>query len=50
VALASSFCGWYVLIGQMLTALDFPIELPVGDLSRFIKPAKKGDMVLDIEA
>lgn len=29
--------GWYLLLALMLTTVDFPIQLPVGDLSRVIK-------------
>ena len=28
---------WYVLLVQLLDAVDFPITLPVGDLSKIIK-------------
>ncbi|KAI9812852.1 MAG: hypothetical protein M1832_006473 [Thelocarpon impressellum] len=31
--------GWYIFLSQMLQALDFPFELPVGDLSHVIKSA-----------
>jgi hypothetical protein len=39
-------CVWYLLLVQMLEAVDFPINLPVGDLSvivpgRSIKAPKK---------
>lgn len=30
--------GWYLLIVILLDSLDFPLVLPVGDLSNFIKP------------
>lgn len=30
--------GWYLLIVILLDSLDFPMALPVGDLSNFIKP------------
>jgi uncharacterized protein len=33
--------GWYLFIVQLLAAVDFPINLPVGDLSRFIKGASE---------
>ena len=29
--------GWYLFFVQMLAAVDFPLSLPVGDLSRFVK-------------
>jgi len=48
LAFASCLCGWYVIIAQMFTAVDFPIDLPVGDLSRFIPPKAKSS--LDLEA
>ena len=28
---------WYLLLVQLLEAVDFPITLPVGDLSQIIK-------------
>ncbi|MCJ1301792.1 hypothetical protein MMC08_004593 [Hypocenomyce scalaris] len=31
--------GWYILLAQMLAALDFPFSIPVGDISMMIKPA-----------
>lgn len=31
--------GWYLLLALMLTTVDFPIQLPVGDLSSIIKGA-----------
>ncbi|OBT46374.1 hypothetical protein VE00_02756 [Pseudogymnoascus sp. WSF 3629] len=37
VAFVSAICGWYLLLSQLLEALDFPIQLPVGDLSGFIQ-------------
>ncbi|KAK6362282.1 hypothetical protein TWF730_005978 [Orbilia blumenaviensis] len=35
-ALLTCVPGWYILLAQMLEAIDFPIQLPVGDLSQFI--------------
>ncbi|KAF2801392.1 uncharacterized protein BDZ99DRAFT_239685 [Mytilinidion resinicola] len=32
-------CGWWIFAAIMLASLDFPIQLPVGDLSRYIKGA-----------
>jgi uncharacterized protein len=31
--------GWYLLIVQLLASVDFPFNLPVGDLSRLVKGA-----------
>lgn len=31
--------GWYIFFAIMLAALDFPFQLPVVDLSRFVKGA-----------
>lgn len=33
--------GWYILLAQMLAALDFPFSIPVGDISMLIKPASQ---------
>lgn len=37
--LLACVAGWYIFASQMLAALDFPIELPVGDMSHLIKGA-----------
>ena len=39
LAFVVSLLGWYIFLVQLLAAVDFPINLPVGDLSRFIKGA-----------
>jgi hypothetical protein len=31
--------GWYLLLSQMLVAIDFPLSLPIGDLSTKIRGA-----------
>lgn len=31
--------GWYIFFAIMLASLDFPFQLPVVDLSRFVKGA-----------
>ncbi|KAI1622976.1 GPR1/FUN34/yaaH family-domain-containing protein [Exophiala viscosa] len=33
--------GWYLFFVQLLAAVDFPLNLPVGDLSRFIRGASE---------
>ena len=33
--------GWYLFLVQLLAAVDFPLNLPVGDLSRFIRGASE---------
>ncbi|KAF2113382.1 GPR1/FUN34/YaaH-class plasma membrane protein [Lophiotrema nucula] len=44
---AFAFCttifGWWIFIAIMLASLDFPFEVPVGDLSRVIKGASERD-------
>jgi succinate-acetate transporter protein len=37
------FCilGWYLLFAQLLQSVEFPLNLPVGDLSRFWKQKVK---------
>ncbi|GAB7362905.1 hypothetical protein MBLNU230_g3207t1 [Neophaeotheca triangularis] len=37
VSFISDLLGWWIFAAIMLAALDFPFQLPVGDLSRFIK-------------
>ncbi|KAK5111950.1 hypothetical protein LTR85_011697 [Meristemomyces frigidus] len=36
-AFVASMVAWYLWFSMILEAVDFPIALPVGDLSRFIK-------------
>jgi succinate-acetate transporter protein len=38
---AVALLGWYLLFVQLLASVDFPLNLPVGDLSRFIKGANE---------
>jgi hypothetical protein len=46
--LAVTFIGWYMLTSMLLLSVDFPIILPLGDLSTVIrgrsetKPISKG--------
>ena len=42
-ALAFAVCllGWYLFTVQLLAAVDFPVNLPVGDLSHIIKGASE---------
>lgn len=40
-AFVTCIFGWYILIAIILEIVDFPLSLPVGDLSRFIKPKTK---------
>ena len=30
--------GWWIFFAQMLASVDFPIQIPVGDISHLIKP------------
>jgi len=36
-----SLLGWYLFLVQLLASVDFPLNLPVGDLSRVIKGASE---------
>jgi uncharacterized protein len=38
---AVSLLGWYLFLVQLLAAVDFPLNLPVGDLSGLIKGASE---------
>jgi len=38
---AVSLLGWYLFLVQLLASVDFPLNLPVGDLSRVIKGASE---------
>lgn len=36
--LAAVSGGWYLFFVQILASVDFPLQLPIGDLSQKIKP------------
>ncbi|KAI9836341.1 MAG: hypothetical protein M1838_005078 [Thelocarpon superellum] len=40
-ALIAVAAGWYIFFAQMLAALDFPFQIPVGDMSHLIKGASE---------
>ena len=40
-AFVTCVAGWYIFAAILLAALDFPIALPVGDLSRVVKGKKE---------
>jgi len=40
-AFVTSACGWWIFFAIMLAALDFPFQLPVGDLSSVVKGASE---------
>ncbi len=31
--------GWWIFLAQMLAAVDFPLQVPVGDISHLITGA-----------
>lgn len=31
------WAGWYIFLAMLLAAVDFPIQIPVGDLSTVIR-------------
>ena len=33
--------GWWIFAAIMLASLDFPLNLPVGDLSHYVKGASE---------
>ena len=44
----TSLLGWYLFFVQLLAAVDFPLNLPVGDLSGFIKGASERAAARDV--
>lgn len=34
----ATLAGWWIFFAQMLAAVDFPLQIPVGDISHLIKP------------
>jgi len=45
----TSMAGWWIFFAIMLAALDFPLQIPVGDLSTLIKGASEKAKVKDAE-
>jgi hypothetical protein len=43
----TSFAGWYILLAILLAIVDFPIQIPVGDLSSVIKGKSAREMRLE---
>ncbi|KAK5163687.1 hypothetical protein LTR04_002309 [Oleoguttula sp. CCFEE 6159] len=41
VTFITCMCGWWIFLAIMLAALDFPFQIPVGDLSHIIKGASE---------
>ncbi|KIW21432.1 hypothetical protein PV08_02012 [Exophiala spinifera] len=46
---AISLLGWYIFLALVLLAVDFPLALPVGDLSTVVKGASARAKVMDAE-
>lgn len=40
-AFAASLIAWYLWFSMILESVDFPLYLPVGDLSKYIKGASE---------
>ena len=38
-AFVACLCGWYLFLVQMLASVDFPVNLPVFDMSSTVKGA-----------
>lgn len=36
-AFVVAMLGWYIFLVQILASVDFPYELPIGDLSTVVK-------------
>jgi len=39
--------GWWIFFAQMLASVDFPFEIPVGDISHLIKPMSEKKAMKD---
>ncbi|KAI5366650.1 putative acetate transporter GPR1/FUN34/SatP family [Septoria linicola] len=50
VTFVTDMLGWYIFFAIMLASLDFPFQLPVVDLSRFIKGASEKAKAKEYEA
>ena len=46
--LVVSICGWWAMIGGLLESVDFPIRLPMGDLSTIV-PSGTGRGMHDVQ-
>lgn len=40
-AFAVSMLGWYIFMVQVLASVDFPFDLPIGDLTTVVKGAQE---------
>ncbi len=40
--------GWWIFVAILLETLDFPFQLPVGDMSSFLR-RRKGRLTVDPE-
>lgn len=49
-AFATSIFGWYIFFAIMLASLDFPFQLPVGDLASLIPPGSENRKQKDQES
>ena len=47
-AFVTSMAGWWIFFAIMLASLDFPISIPVGDLSHIIKGASERKGARDV--
>ena len=48
-AFVTCMAGWYIFFAIMLAALDFPFQIPVGDLSTVIPGASQRMKAKDAE-
>lgn len=39
----AALAGWYIFLAIMLASMDYPVQIPVGDLSTMIKGASERD-------
>lgn len=44
-AFVAAMCGWYLFFALMLASVNFPIQLPVGDLSHIFRIFRKNEVV-----
>jgi hypothetical protein len=44
-AFGAAMCGWYLFYALMLASVNFPIQLPVGDLSNIYRFFRKNEVM-----
>jgi len=44
----ASLAGWWIFLSIMLSTMDFPVAIPVGDLSGWIRSGSQKESFMDV--